>query len=446
MRSRSSRSMLVDHERLADDRADRLARVQRRVRVLEDHLHLAPQRHHLACATASRCRGPRSTIEPLVGSSSRSSSRAVVDLPQPDSPTMPSVSPRITSNETPSTARTAPIWRWKHARADREVLHEVADLDRASRRSCGLGLASGAASGGSSSALASARPSRGSASGASPPRERVALVRLQRLPDRAPLGARQQARHRVPRVALDRLERGSIPCAPRARTGSADGMSSPTAAVISDGGRPAIGTSSSSRGGSRRGIERSRPHVYGCSGAPKIVVVGRARRPGPAYMTAISSATSATTPRSWVISTTAVSSSLCRRSISSRICACTVTSSAVVGSSAISSLGSLIERHRDHHALAHAARELVRVAVDAPARIGDPDQAEHLDRAVARLRLGHVAVGADRLDQLVADLVEGMQRRQRVLEDHRDVVAAQRAHLVVAGLQQVAARRTGSRR
>src|SRR4029079_17263479 len=33
----------VDDERLLDDRADRLARVQRRVRILEDHLHLAPQ-------------------------------------------------------------------------------------------------------------------------------------------------------------------------------------------------------------------------------------------------------------------------------------------------------------------------------------------------------------------------------------------------------------------
>ncbi len=41
------------------------------------------------------------------------------------------------------------------------------------------------------------------------------------------------------------------------------------------------------------------------------------------------------------MTTTAVSNSLCRRSISSRICAWTVTSSAVVGSSAISSFGSL---------------------------------------------------------------------------------------------------------
>jgi hypothetical protein len=33
----------VDRERLADDRADRLARVQRRVRVLEDHLRVAAE-------------------------------------------------------------------------------------------------------------------------------------------------------------------------------------------------------------------------------------------------------------------------------------------------------------------------------------------------------------------------------------------------------------------
>src|SRR6185295_8423673 len=46
-----------------------------------------------------------------VGVSSRISNRASVDLPQPDSPTMPSVSPRRSSKLTPSTARTAPICR-----------------------------------------------------------------------------------------------------------------------------------------------------------------------------------------------------------------------------------------------------------------------------------------------------------------------------------------------
>ena len=102
-------------------------------------------------------------------------------------------------------------------------------------------------------------------------------------------------------------------------------------------------------------------------------------------------------------------------------------------------LGVVDERHRDHHALAHAAGELVRIGVHAPARLGDADQPEHLDRAIERLRLGDVAVGLDGLHQLVADLVEGMQRRQRVLEDHRDVVAAQPAHVLVGGRQQVLA-------
>jgi hypothetical protein len=45
------------------------------------------------------------------------------------------------------------------------------------------------------------------------------------------------------------------------------------------------------------------------------------------------------------------------------------------------------QRHRDHDALAHAARELVRVLVDALLGRGDADQPQHLDRADARLLL-----------------------------------------------------------
>src|SRR5215207_3421292 len=48
---------------------------------------------------------------PLVGVSRRISSLASVDLPHPDSPTMPSVSPLCSWNDTPSTALTAPTWR-----------------------------------------------------------------------------------------------------------------------------------------------------------------------------------------------------------------------------------------------------------------------------------------------------------------------------------------------
>ena len=56
-------------------------------------------------------------------------------------------------------------------------------------------------------------------------------------------------------------------------------------------------------------------------------------------MTMISSAISATTPRSCVIMITAELKSFFRRPISSMICAWIVTSSAVVGSSAISTAG-----------------------------------------------------------------------------------------------------------
>ncbi len=46
---------------------------------------------------------------------------------------------------------------------------------------------------------------------------------------------------------------------------------------------------------------------------------------------------------------------------------------------------------------------------------------------------------AHRLDQLRADPVERVQRGQRVLEDHRDVVAPDRAQLVFGERHQVLA-------
>jgi hypothetical protein len=55
-------------------------------------------------------RVPPMLIWPAVGGTRLRIARAVVDLPQPDSPTRPSVSPGETENETPSTARTT---RWR---------------------------------------------------------------------------------------------------------------------------------------------------------------------------------------------------------------------------------------------------------------------------------------------------------------------------------------------
>ena len=115
--------------------------------------------------------------------------------------------------------------------------------------------------------------------------------------------------------------------------------------------------------------------------------------------------------------------------MSAMICAWTETSSAVVGSSAMMSSRLGAERQRDHHALAHAAGELVRVAVDAPLRRGNADLREQVDGAPARACGGQSVMGADRLDQLLADPVERIEAGQRILEDHADALAADPAHL-----------------
>src|SRR5947207_8632770 len=55
---------------------------------------------------------PSNSTLPDVMSSMRSTARPVVDLPQPDSPTRPSFSPRATEKLTPSTAFTVPTCRF----------------------------------------------------------------------------------------------------------------------------------------------------------------------------------------------------------------------------------------------------------------------------------------------------------------------------------------------
>ena len=109
-----------------------------------------------------------------------------------------------------------------------------------------------------------------------------------------------------------------------------------------------------------------------------------------------------------------------------------VTSRAVVGSSAIISFGLEGERHRDHHALAHATTELVGEALEASLGLWDADQPEQLDRASACIVLGQVLVRLDRLDHLLLDRQDRIQARHRVLEDHRDIAAPDRPELVLS--------------
>ena len=108
----------------------------------------------------------------------------------------------------------------------------------------------------------------------------------------------------------------------------------------------------------------------------------------PAYMTATRSARPAITPRSWVTRMTAMPSRCRRSSISSRICFWIVTSSAVVGSSAISSFGSqasaiaIITRWR------MPPENWCGYSSTRSAGLRHADQAEHLDGPVQGLLLG----------------------------------------------------------
>ena len=64
-------------------------------------------------------------------------------------------------------------------------------------------------------------------------------------------------------------------------------------------------------------------------------------------------------------------------------------------------LGLAGQRHRDHHALPHAAGELVRVLVHPLPRPRHADQVEHLDRPLVGVLLGHLAVQQHRLGDLL---------------------------------------------
>ena len=111
------------------------------------------------------------------------------------------------------------------------------------------------------------------------------------------------------------------------------------------------------------------------------------RTNSPAYITMTRSHSPATTPRSWVISTIDMPSSRCRslhELEDLRLHGDVERRGRLVGDQEI---GLAQQRHRDHHALAHAARKLVRILSHAPLGVGNAHQLEHLRaRALAPSR------------------------------------------------------------
>ncbi len=102
-------TLLVEDDRLHDLRADGEDRVERGHRLLEDHADVAAaNRLHLALGQADEV-APRNEMRPVsmlaFDDSSRMIESDVTLLPEPLSPTMPSVRPSSRRNERSSTAR-----------------------------------------------------------------------------------------------------------------------------------------------------------------------------------------------------------------------------------------------------------------------------------------------------------------------------------------------------
>ena len=97
------------------------------------------------------------------------------------------------------------------------------------------------------------------------------------------------------------------------------------------------------------------------------------------------------------------------------------------------------QRHRDHGALTHAARILMRIGLQTACSIRDADLLEQTARHLEGTRPGLLAVHIDRLGNLHADGECRVERTHRLLEDHRDAIAANLAHLRVRQLEQVLA-------
>ena len=136
---------------------------------------------------------------------------------------------------------------------------------------------------------------------------------------------------------------------------------------------------------SRRGSDPASPSVRMLRLAEENVD-GSCSTTSPAYMTTTSSAVSATTPRSCVIMMIALPKSSCSLFISSRICACVSdveSGRRLVGDQEI---GVVDERHRDHHALTHAAGELVRIVVDPALGARNADRLQQVERTCRACR------------------------------------------------------------
>ena len=95
------------------------------------------------------------------------------------------------------------------------------------------------------------------------------------------------------------------------------------------------------------------------------------------------------------------------------------------------------QRHGDHHALAHAARKIVGVLIDALLRRRNSNQCEQLDDARAPCFQAKALVHLENLSDLSANRVDRVKVSCGILKDHRDLFAAYLTHLPGREVEQI---------
>ena len=261
---------------------------------------------------------------------------------------------------TSSTACTTPLPRANTPCLTGEVLRQVLELDERPSPCAGCGVAHEA-----SSELGARRV-----------RRRLLALAL----------GREEARVEVA-VGHRHERRHVLVAAARSGTGSADGTGSPAADASSDGGEPSIGTSDVEPPLDRRHRLEQPPGVRVLRRRRRSRVAGAVlHRPARRTSRARATAVSATTPRSWVIRITPMSNSRLTpvdQLEDLRLDGHVERGRRLVGDQHVRVVD---ERHRDHRALAHAARELVRVVACADVGVRDADA-----RRAARPRASQAA-------------------------------------------------------
>ena len=92
--------------------------------------------------------------------------------------------------------------------------------------------------------------------------------------------------------------------------------------------------------------------------------------------------------------------------------------------------------HGDHHALPHAAGELMRIVVHPACGRRNSDALEHFDRMPLGLLLRVTQMKPGDFGELLADGEKRIERRHRILKDHGDPIAADVGQFVLRHRQQ----------